>query len=185
MLKLTQTFLLTDGQISRLSNMRSVFEEEKIYEQVFRQARLKADSRLIVVCYKAERKLRKLSEEILEKGQAKYWFISRARQLHWALLCQGLLNAKNLELIAENYGKSLTIPTGYTDLLSQIATTRVRPLLSLLVQDREYEDKVKEENLSFLRTDNAFEKCMKAAYQKWGWVHKKLGQTHKVAVAAA
>jgi hypothetical protein len=87
-------------------------------------------------------------------------------------------------LIAENYGKSLTIPTGYTDLLSQIATTRVRPLLSLLVQDREYEDKVKEENLSFLRTDNAFEKCMKAAYQKWGWVHKKLGQTHKLTVAA-
>ena len=71
-------------------------------------------------------------------------------------MCQGLLNAKNLETIVENYGKSLTIPTGYTDLLSQIAHT-VRPMLSLLIQDREYEDKVKEENLSFLRTDNAFE----------------------------
>lgn len=174
MLKLTQAFLLTDGQISRLSEMKRVFEDDRIYEQVFRNARLKADSRLIVLCYKAERRLRKLSDEIFQKGQAKYWFISRARNLHWALLCQGLLNHKNLESVAEDYGTSLSIPTGYTDLLSQIATTRVRTMLSLLIQDREYEDKVREENLSFLRTNDAFEKCMKVAYQKWNWIHKKL-----------
>jgi hypothetical protein len=39
MLKLTQTFLLTDGNISRLSEMRRVFEDDKVYEQVFRPAK--------------------------------------------------------------------------------------------------------------------------------------------------
>jgi hypothetical protein len=29
-------------------------------------------------------------------------------------------------------------------------------------------------NLSFLRTNDAFEKCMKVAYEKWDWLHKKL-----------
>jgi len=174
MLKLTQTFLLTDGQISRLSEMKRIFEDDRIYEQVFRNARLKADSRLIVLCYKAERRLRMLANQIEQKGQNKYWFISRARNLHWALLCQGLLNHKDLESIADSYGTSLTLPAGYTELLAHLATTRVRPMLSLLMQDREYKDKVEAENLSFLRTNDAFEKCMKVAYDKWNWLHKKL-----------
>jgi hypothetical protein len=37
-----------------------------------------------------------------------------------------------------------------------------------------YKDKVAVGNYSFLRTDAAFDKCMEAAYAKWGWVHKKL-----------
>ena len=35
MLKLTQTFLLTDGMVSRLSEMRRIFEDDGIYDQVF------------------------------------------------------------------------------------------------------------------------------------------------------
>lgn len=174
MLKLTQTFLLTDGQISRLSEMKRVFEDDRIYEQVFRQARLRADSRQIVLCYKAERRLRMLASQIEQKGQNKYWFIYRARNLHWALLCQALLNHKELESLADNYGTSLTLPAGYTELLAHIATTRVRPMLSLLMQDREYKEKVDADNLSFLRNNDAFDKCMTIAYQKWNWIHKKL-----------
>jgi hypothetical protein len=115
-----------------------------------------------------------LAHQIEQKGQNKYWFVSRARNLHWALLCQGLLNHKDLETIAEHYGTSLTVPVGYTELLTYLATTRVRPMLSLLMQDREYREKVEADNLSFLRTNDAFEKCMKVAYDKWDWVHKKL-----------
>jgi hypothetical protein len=174
MLKLTQTFLLTDGQISRLSEMKRIFEDDRIYENVFRQARLKADARLVVLCYKAERRLRMLANQIEQKGQNKYWFISRARNLNWALLCQGLLNHKDLESFAERYGTSLSVPVAYTDLLTQLATTRVRPMLSLLMQDREYKEKVEAGNLSFLRTNDAFEKCMRVAHEKWNWVHKKL-----------
>ena len=37
-----------------------------------------------------------------------------------------------------------------------------------------YRDKVEVGNLSFLRTDKAFEKCMETAHSRWRWVHKKL-----------
>lgn len=174
MLKLTQTFMLTDGQVSRISKINRIFDDEKQYEQVFRQSRLRADSRHILLCYKAQSRLRKLSNEIMQRGQNRYWFISRARYLLWALLCQGLLNHKDLEDIAENYGNSMTLPVGYTEILTYLATNRVSLLLSDLMRDEDYADKVREENLSFLRTDKAFDKCMEIAYKRWGWVTKKL-----------
>jgi hypothetical protein len=174
MLKLTQTFLLTDGNISRVSEMRRVFEDDKVYEQVFRPARLKADSRHMLLCYKVQFRLRKLAQEIEQKGVNKYAFIHRSRNLLWALTSQGLLNHPDLEWIAENYTKSMSVPADFTDLLVQIATSRVRILLSGLMQDPDYRDKAIEGNLSFLRTDRAFEKCLETAHAKWGWVHKKL-----------
>lgn len=174
MLKLTQTFLLTDGHLSRLSEMRSIFEEDKNYGQVFRQARLKADTRKILLCYKVQFRLRKVANEIEQKGQNKYSFVHRARYLLWALVCQGLLNRDDTEKLAEKYGNDMTLPTDYSELVSEIATTRVRPLLSGLLALPEYEAKVAEANFSFMRTDAAFDKCMEAAADKWDWVHKKL-----------
>lgn len=174
MLRLTQTFILTDGNISRISEMRRIFEDEKVYELVFRQSRLKADSRHILLCYKIQFRLRKLADEIVQKGHNKYSFVTRARYLLWALLCQGLLNHDKLEYLASEHGESMSLPFEYTDILIQLATTRVRILLSELMQDKDYTEKVKEDNLSFLRTDKAFDKCMEIAYKKWHWVHKKL-----------
>lgn len=174
MLKLTQTFILVDGQISRIAEMRRIFEDDRIYEQVFRQSRIRADSRHILLCYKVQFRLRKMADEIAQLGQNKYWFIQRARYLLWALLCQGLLNREDLEQIAENYGNSMSLPVDYTDILIHQATTKVRPLLAELMKDKDYIDKVREQNLSFLRTDKAFEKCMEIAHRKWGWVQKRL-----------
>jgi hypothetical protein len=174
MLKLTQTFLVTDGNISRLSDMRRVFEEEGVYDHVFRLGRIKADSRHIVLCYKVVFRLRKLANEIEQKGQNKYWFVSRSRMLLWSLICQGLLNHENLEEMAQAHGINMSIPADYTEKLSWLATARVRLLLSDLMADRDYAEKVAEGNLSFLRTDKAFEKCMVNAWKKWKWVHKKL-----------
>ena len=174
MLKLTQTFVLTDGHLSRISEMRRIFEEDKLYDQVFRQARLKADARQVLLCYKIQFRLRKIANEIEQKGQNKYAFVHSARYLLWALISQGLLNSPNLEEESDSYGTAMTLPAGYTELLSQIATTRVRHLLSGLMALPAYKDKVAEGNYSFLRTDAAFEKCMASAYSKWGWVHKKL-----------
>ena len=174
MLKLTQTFILTDGQISRISKMAKIFEDDKIYDQVFRQSRIKADSRKILLCYKVQFRLRKLSDEIFQKGQNKYWFISRARYLLWALLCQGLLNHEEIEDISDKYGNSMSLPVGYMEILTYLATTRIRPLLAELMQDPDYIEKVRAENLSFLRTDKAFDKCMENAYKRWRWVQKKL-----------
>ena len=174
MLKLTQTFLLTDGLISRLSDMRRIFEEDRTYEQVFRQGRLKADSRLILLCYKVQFNLRKFAQEIEQKGQNKYAFIHRSRNLLWALLCQGLLNHEKIESLAENHGTTMSVALEYKEELSWLATARVRLLLADLMQDRDYIHKVQEGNLSFLRSDRAFEKCMDIAHKKWRWVTKKL-----------
>jgi hypothetical protein len=174
MLKLTQTLVLTDGQLSRISEMRRIFEEDKVYDQVFRQSRLKADSRHILLCYKVQFRLRKIANEIEQKGQNKYAFVHRGRYLLWALICQGLLNSEELEGNSDNFGTAMTLPADYTALVSQIATTRVRNLLSSLMTLPAYKDKVADGNYSFLRTDAAFDKCMETAYSKWGWVHKKL-----------
>jgi AIPR protein len=174
MLKLTQTFLLTDGSISRISEIRRVFEDDKVYNQVFRTSRLKADSRHIVLCYKVQSRLGKLAREIHQKGQNKYGFIHRSRYLLWALLCQAILNEKDLESLADQFGHSMAMPVDFSVRLSYLATARVRLLLAALMESPEYKDKVAEDNLSFLRTDRAFDKCMDIAYKKWHWVHKKL-----------
>jgi hypothetical protein len=175
MLKLTQTYLLTDGLISRMSEMRRVFEDDRVYDQVFRTGRLRADSRHVLLCYKIQFHLRKFSQEIEQKGQNKYAFISRARNLLWALLCQGILNHNDLETFADSHGDTMSVAVDYKEHVAWLATARVRLLLSDLMNDRDYADKAAEGNLSFLRTDRAFEKCMDIAHRKWRWVHKKLG----------
>jgi AIPR protein len=174
MLKLTQVFIITDGTISRLSQIRKVFEDDKLYDHVFRQARLKADFRHVLLCYKVQYRLRKLASEIEQKGQNKYAFIHRCRYLLWALVCQGLLNHEDLEDLAQEFGRSIVVPAEFTDLLIKIATTRVRVLLAALMDQPDYEDKVAEGKLDFLRSDKAFDRCVELAYKKWKWVHKKL-----------
>lgn len=175
MLKLTRTYIVTDGTISRLSELRRVFEEDKVYKEIFRQSRLKADSRQIVLCYKVERRLRKLTNDILEKGPDKYSFIPKARSLLWALVCQGILNEARLQESCKQYGEDMAVPAGYTELLSELATTRARPLLAQLLEDPEYRGQILENKLGFLRSDKAFDKCMQSAYDRWHWVHKRLG----------
>ena len=73
-----------------------------------------------------------------------------------------------------NFGRAMTMPADCTELLSFLATARVRILLSALMEHSDYREKVAEGNLSFLRTDRAFEECMELAHKKWRWVHKKL-----------
>jgi hypothetical protein len=92
MLKLTQTFLLTDGNISRASSMRAVFEDDRAYENVFRRTRLRADARHILICYKVQFRLRKLISEIMERGENKYAFVSRAG------ICCGLCSRKDCSI---------------------------------------------------------------------------------------
>ena len=174
MLKLAQTFLMTEGTIDRVNRMRQVYEDDRLYSQVFNMARLKADSRHIVLCYKIQYRLRKLTREIEQKGVNKYWFIARARYLLWALLCQGILNDTNLDKLADSYGTNMVIPADYSAHLNWLANARVRLLLAELIKDKAYAAKVAEQNLSFLRTNRAFDRCMEIAYKKWHWVHKKL-----------
>ncbi len=98
----------------------------------------------------------------------------RSRNLLRALICQGLLNHQNLEKLAEEYGTGMPVPADYTATLISLAATRVRLLLSALMEHPDYCDKGAEGNLSFLRSDKAFAICMGMAHERWGWVHKKL-----------
>lgn len=174
LLKLTQTYLLTDGQVGRMSEMRKVFEEDRAYEQVFRSSRLKADSRLVVLCYKIQFNLRKYVQEIEQRGQSKFSFVARARNLLWALLCQAVLNMEDVDAFAERHGHSLVVATEFKERVAALATSRVRLLLAELIQDQEYAAKVQEGSFSFLRSDKTFDRCMQIARERWGWSHKKL-----------
>jgi hypothetical protein len=174
LLRLAQTFLVSDGEIDKLSRMRDVFENDKLYANVFSPARLKADSCKILLCYKAQFRLRKLMSVILEKGQNKYAYIGKARPLLWALLCQAILNEDDVDALAARFGKNLSIEADYADLLVRLATTKCRFLIADVVADKTYAAKAEEGNFSFLRTNAVFKKCMDMAGRRWKWSEKRL-----------
>lgn len=174
LVKLAQTFLVTDGNIAAVSNMRKVFEDDNAYNRVFHVNRLKADPRDVVLSYKIHFRLRRLLQEIEDKGEKKYWFVNRARTLLWALLCQAVLNDPDLKANREQYGSNMTLRHEFTDYLRMLASTRCRPMLAALLKDPSYAAKVDEKNLSFLRSNDAYKRCMNHAYEKWGWVERRL-----------
>lgn len=172
--RLTRTFLASDGDIDKLTRFREVFEDDRIYNHVFDQSRLKADSRKIVLCYKVQFRLRRLVNDIVDKGANKYAYVERARNLLWALLCQAILNDVEIEQEAEDFGRGLSLEAQYTEWLSGIATTRCRFILSDLVADKMYASKAAEGNFSFMRTNAAYKRSMEIAYKRWRWVEKRL-----------
>ena len=153
--KLARTFLATDGDLDKLSRFREVFEDDRIYSQVFDDSRLKSDSRKIVLCYKVQFRLRRLVNDIADTGANKYAYVQRSRNLLWALLCQAILNDPKLERRCEDFGHGLGLEAQYTEWVSGLATTRCRFILSDLVTDKLCAPKVAEGNFSFMRTNAA------------------------------
>lgn len=172
--RLAQTFVVSDGDIDKLSRLREVFEDDRLYSQVFSDSRLKADARKIVLCYKVQFRLRRLLNDIVDKGVNKYAYMHRARNLLWALLCQGMLNEPDVEGLSEDFGKGLSLEANYTERLSKLATTRCRFLIDDVVKEKPYAAKAAEGNVSFLRTNAVYKRCMEVAYKRWKWVEKKL-----------
>lgn len=177
LLRLAKTFLASDGEIDRMRRMRDVFENEKMYSQVFNEGRLQADSREIVLCYKVQLRLNRLIREIQERGSNKYAYMQKARNLLWALICQGILNDERLPDYKDRFvqpGRSLVCEADYTEWLRRLASTRVRPLLAGIVEKPPYAQMMEEERYDFLRTRAVYDKCMELAYKKWKWVQKRL-----------
>ena len=172
MLRLTQTFLVVDGEIDKTARIPRVFEDDRAYEQVFSRNRLKADSRKILLCYKVQFKLRRLMYDILDKGPQKYAYLNRARALLWALICQGILNDQVVEKLAEDYGRDMTMPADFTEYLSWLATARCKQLISDLTSSKDNAGKIKEGKFSFLRTNASYKQCMASAYKRWKWLEK-------------
>ncbi len=172
--RLARTYLVSDGEIDKLTRFREVFEDDRVYNQVFNANWIRADARKIVLCYKVQYRLRRLVNDIVEKGANKYAYVQRARNLLWALLCQAILNDAKLEERAEDFGRGLSLEAQYTDWLSGLATTRCRFILSDLVADKTYASKAAEGNFSFMRTNAAYKRSMEIAYKRWKWVEKRL-----------
>lgn len=172
--RLARTFLVSDGNIDKLTSFRDVFEDDRIYAQVFNASRLSADARKALLCYKVQFKLRRLADVIVDRGVNRYEFVRRARNLLWALLCQGMLNDPRIEEYADEFGHGVSVEAQFTDWLSKLATTRCRLLLSDLIKDDIYAARAAEGNFSFLRTNGAYKRCMESAYGRWKWVEKRL-----------
>ncbi|HJT24714.1 MAG TPA: AIPR family protein [bacterium] len=174
MLKLAQTFLASDGELDKMSRLQEVFEEEKDYEAVFSPERLRADSKKVILCYKAHYRLTRLIREIMEKGEKKYAYMRRARNLLWALLCQAILNDERVEEYAGRFGRNLAIENDYVDWLAKLASAKARFLISAVVDKEPYASKAADERYGFLRTKAIFDQCMDQGKKRFGWVMKRL-----------
>lgn len=174
LLKLAQTFLASEGEIDKMRSMRTAFEDDKVYDQMFHAGRLNADPKKIVLCYKSQERLGRMTREIVEKGTTKYAFLPKARLLLFALMCQALLNEDNADRLADEHGKDMVISADYAKLLYNLASTKCRPILSELIALPMYADKVAQDRYDFLRTHAAFKHAMKIAENRYGWTVKRL-----------
>ena len=160
--------------MDKASRLPEIFDDDKAYSSVFGKFRLTADSRKILLCYKVQFRLRKLTEEIVSKGTRKYEFARRARNLTWALVCQGMLNGSEGEEYLESYGTNMSVEAGFMAWMRAIAVNKVRLLLGDLVAIDQYHQRMEEERYDFLRTRAAYDVCMQRAYKRWKWVGQKL-----------
>jgi len=174
MLKLAQTLLASDGELDRMSHLQEAFEDEKVYGRVFSAERLQADSRKVMLCYKVHFRLTRLIREIMEKGEKKYAYMRKARNLLWALLCQGILSDERLEEMADKHGKNLSVENDYVEWLAKLASAKARFLIAAVVDKEPYASKAADERYSFLRTKAVYDLCMDQAKKKFGWVPKRL-----------
>jgi hypothetical protein len=166
---LAQTFLAVDGAIDKMTKLKDVFETQAVYEKVFSARRLKSNPRHLVLCYKIQYRIRRLLGEILERGQKKYEYIKKARSLVWALLCQAVLNADDLDDLAESYGCDLTASQAFVACFAQLASRRVRIVIGTVVSREPYASKIEQENYSFLSTRKLYLDCMREAGERFGW----------------
>ena len=173
LLRLARTFLASDGEMDRLSHLRDVFENERAYDQVFHAGRLGADARQVVLCYKAQFRLKKLVDEIIDKG-AKYGFMRKAKGLLWALLCQGILNDAQLDQYADQFGTGMAVEADYTAWLGRLASTRARLIIKDAISRDPYPEMVSMERYGFLHTNALYKRCMAVAADKYGWSERRL-----------
>jgi hypothetical protein len=155
-----------------MSRLGEVFESESQYRACFADKYLRSDSRRLVLAYKVHLRLNRFAQEILEKGGSSYGYVLRAKNLLWALLIQGLLNNGKLEDWLETYGKTLTMEADFSEAMKGIASGKVRLILKEAVGGEKYQQMLREEKYSFLRTKATYMRCMEIAYEKYDW--KKL-----------
>lgn len=171
---LAKTFLAVQGEIKKMSSLVEVFESDAVYSKTFREAYLDCDFRDLLLCYKTGLRVNAMVREIEDKGEQKYWYISRAKNLVWALCIQGLMNGYDIPSLRDGFGRDLRIPASLSETYREIASTRVR-LIIKAVAEREYADELPKEKLSFLQSNTMFDSCMAQAKKLYKWERWSLG----------
>lgn len=169
LLKLAQTFLAAQGEIDRMSRMTEVFEQENWYQGTFRESYLKTDARRILLAYKIHLRLTRILREISERGTNKYAYITKARDLVWALLIQGVLNDSRLEALLEHYGTTLVAEADFFERIKDLAASKVRLILSDAFKEERHRVLIRDGKYGFLKARATYQHCMMVANERYGW----------------
>lgn len=173
--QLAQTFLATQGEIGRMSQLPEVFESQRLYGETFRESYLACDARKIVLAYKVGLLLKDPLQRLEEVATQKIRFaVSKARNLVWALLIQAILNDAKLLDLLEEYGTSLKKENGFREYLRKQASSKLLPILKEVLARPEHVDRMANEKYEFLRTKELFTQCKDAAYERFEWIKKSL-----------
>ena len=154
--------------------MNELFDNDGKYNATFHEGRLTEDVGKVVLCYKARTYCHNGLAQELAVGRTP--FVDKAKTLLWALICQGLLNQKDIHNLATTYGCNVSVPGLFKERLLKIAMGQIKPTLLWLVQQPEFVQAYKEERYEFLRGDKAFDACMRHCSQQYGWGQSRLGR---------
>ncbi len=178
LLKLAPPFLVSDGNIAAIPNMRRILEDERAYAEVFNSNRLRASLRSAVLCCRIQFRLRRRLDRIKVTEPNKYRFMDRATTLLWALPCQAVLNDLDAGTLGEAFDSDLSRKAQCTGHLKWLASTWRRPLLAALPSGPACAGKVADRNMSFLRTNAAGKQCVELAQEKWPLAPEAAPVTH-------
>ena len=170
--KLAKTFLALQGEIDSVSRTKEIFEDEKTYRNTFKDTYLESDSKKVILLYKVQFRLRRIIREIIESGENKYWFISQARNLVWALIIQGIVNDSKYNNFAEKFGAGFTggFESDYLEAIKKIASSKVRFIIREVIDSsKNYQGMLDNEKYAFFRTKKIYADCMAIAKEKYGW----------------
>jgi len=172
---LAQTFCAIQGEMDRMVRLGDLFENQKSYQETFKEGYLKSDARKLVICYKIHLVLNSPMQRLAEKASSKNGFIvAKARNLVWALLIQGLLNDKDIQVYLDRFGTRLAKEADFRELLKNLAGNKIVNILREVLADEGYQKKAEAGQFSFLRTKDIFKRCMDIAYEKYSWTKRSV-----------
>jgi len=172
---LAQTLLASQGELSAMTHLPRVFEDQREYDDVFKARYLDTDPRRIVLAYKTGLMLNRVFVPMEER--APQWMgpgVRRSRNLIWALLIQATLNAKSLDDLLECYGRSLTLEHGFGDSLKEWAAGRVLAVMKEAYSEPANRQKIDAERYTFTKTKEVYQRCMQVAGERYGWSKRSL-----------
>lgn len=173
LIKLAQTFLALQGEVEKISSYSDVFESESMYSNTFKKSYLQANVKMIIMLYKVQKGVGGVIRELHNINYNNYWFYSKAKNLIWCLLIQGILNDKKIDKNTENYGNSLIYDSEFAQKLKKLGTNEIRILIKEVINSH-YNEQIESQKFSFFKSKAIYQKCMDLAFDKYGWTKQTI-----------